>query len=92
MGEGAGFGGDATMAWSEDESEAFAEFGRAMGPGREEIERTLLELVPAGRDEPFLGVEIGTGTGWLSAAVLREFSNARMIGLDGSTEMLRKTG
>lgn len=91
MDEGTDFIGDVPTGWGEDESEAFAEFDRAMVPGREEIERTLLELLPAGRDEPFVGVEIGTGTGWLSAAVLREFSEARMIGLDGSPEMLRKT-
>ncbi len=89
--KGTDFIGDAPRAWGENESEVFVEFGRAMVPGREEIERTLLELLPAGRDEPFVGVEIGTGTGWLSAAVLREFSGARIIGLDGSPEMLRKT-
>ena len=92
MDEGSNFVGDTPRAWSEDESEAFAEFDRAMVPGREEIERTLLELLPAGRDEPFIGVEIGTGTGWLSAAVLREFPRARMMALDGSPEMLRRTG
>lgn len=68
------------------------EFGKAMVPGREEIERTLLDLIPAERDEPFVGVEIGTGTGWLSEAMLREFYEARMIGLDGSSRMLNKAG
>ena len=92
MDEGANPIDGTSRAWGEDDSEVFAEFGRAMVPGREELERTLLELVPAGRDEPFLGVEIGTGAGWLSAAVLREFPKARMMGLDGSSEMLRKTG
>lgn len=81
---------DAPGAWSEDESRIFVEFGRAMVPGREEIERTLLALIPAELGEPFLGVEIGTGEGWLSAAVLREFSKARILGLDGSPEMLRR--
>ena len=75
--------------WGEEESKVFVEFGRAMVPGREEIERTILELIPAEPDEPFLGVEIGTGAGWLSAAVLREFPKARIVGLDGSAEMLR---
>src|SRR4028119_1415298 len=74
--------------WGEDEARVFVEFGRAMVPGREEIERTILDLIPAEPDEPFLGVEIGTGAGWLSAAVLREFSRARSLGLDGSPEML----
>jgi tRNA (cmo5U34)-methyltransferase len=80
---------DAAGAWSEDDSRVFVEYGSAMVPGREEIERTLLDLIPAGPDEPFLAVEIGTGAGWLSAAVLREFPEARVLGLDGSADMLR---
>jgi tRNA (cmo5U34)-methyltransferase len=79
---------DAPESWDEDESKAFAEFGRAMVPGRKEIERTFLDLIPAEADEPFTAVEIGTGTGWLSAAVLRAFTRARILGLDGSPEML----
>ena len=75
--------------WGEDESKVYVEFGRAMVPGREEIERVFLDLIPAELDEPFVGVEIGTGAGWLSAAVLREFSKARILGLDGSPEMLK---
>jgi trans-aconitate methyltransferase len=39
-----------------------------------------------------VGVELGTGTGWLSAAVLREFPEARMVGLDGASQMLAKAG
>jgi SAM-dependent methyltransferase len=80
---------DAPDTWGEDESRIFVELGRAMVPGREEIERTFLDLVPAEPDESFLSVEIGTGAGWLSAAVLREFPKARIVGLDGSPEMLR---
>jgi tRNA (cmo5U34)-methyltransferase len=80
---------DAPGSWGEDDSKIFIEFGRAMVPGREEIERTVLDLIPAEPDEPFSGVEIGIGAGWLSAAVLREFSKARILGLDGSPDMLR---
>ena len=81
---------NALGAWDEDDSKVFVELGRAMVPGCEEIERTFLDLIPAELDEPFLAVEIGTGSGWLSAAVLSEFSKAQMLGLDGSPEMLRK--
>ena len=88
MGGGTHSTGDRPGAWDEDESEAFIEFGRAMVPGREEIEQTLLALIPAGREESFVGAEIGAGTGWLSAAVLQGFSGSRMIGLDGSPTML----
>ena len=79
---------DAPGAWGEEESKIFVELSRAMVPGREEIERTFLDLIPAEPDEPFFAVEIGTGAGWLSAAVLREFSKAKILGLDGSPEML----
>jgi tRNA (cmo5U34)-methyltransferase len=89
MGEGTNRANDAPGAWGEGESRVFVEYGRAMVPGREEIERTILDLLPAEPDEPFLSVEIGTGAGWLSAAVLREFPKARIIGLDGSPEMLK---
>ena len=81
---------DAPGAWGEDESKIFIEFGRAMVPGREEIERAFLDLIPAEPDESFLGVEMGVGAGWLSAAVLREYSKARILGLDGSPEMLKE--
>ena len=83
---------NALETWSEDESRAFVEFGRAMVPGREEIESTILDLLPAASAEPFVGVEIGTGTGWLCAAVLQAFPEARMVGLDGSKEMLTTAG
>jgi SAM-dependent methyltransferase len=86
-GEDRSAGGPET--WGEQESRVFVEFGRAMVPGREEIERTFLDLIPAQPEEPFLAVEIGTGSGWLSAAVLREFSKARILALDGSLAMLK---
>jgi len=89
MDKDANHANDASESWSEDESEVFVEFGRAMVPGREEIERTFLDLIPAEADEPFTAVEIGTGAGWLSAAVLRAFPKARILGLDGSPEMLK---
>src|SRR5215210_681377 len=83
---------NALETWSEDESRAFVESGRAMVPGREEIESTILDLLPAASAEPFVSVEIGTGTGWLCAAVLQAFPEARMVGLDGSKEMLTTAG
>ena len=89
MGEGEDRSAGRPETWGEEESKIFVEFGRAMVPGREEIERTFLDLIPAEPDEPFLAVEIGTGSGWLSAAVLQEFSRARTLGLDGSPDMLR---
>ena len=88
MDEGTDHANDAQETWGEDESKVFAEYGRAMVPGREEIERTFLDLIPAEPEEPFFGVEVGTGTEGLGAAVLHKFSNARILGLGGSPDML----
>lgn len=90
MGEGEDHSAGRPEIWAEDDSKIFVEFGRAMVPGREEIEQTLLQLIPGEPDEPLLAVEIGTGSGWLSAAVLRKFSAAHILGLDGSPEMLKR--
>jgi|SRR5215211_583645 len=78
--------------WVETDSELFASLGEVFTPGREEIERTLLDHIPAERDEPFLAVEVGCGQGWLSEAVLRRFLGARVLALDGSPAMLRAAG
>jgi trans-aconitate methyltransferase len=51
----------------------------------------MLDLMPAERDESFLAVELGTGAGWLSAAVLERFPASRILGLDGSSTMLEET-
>lgn len=78
--------------WLETDSELFANLGEIFTPGREEIERVLLEHVPAERTEAFLAVDVGCGEGWLSEAVLREFPNASTLALDGSSAMLRAAG
>jgi hypothetical protein len=39
--------------WGEQESKVFVEFGRAMVPGREEIERIFLDLIPKSRSWPW---------------------------------------
>jgi SAM-dependent methyltransferase len=78
--------------WQESNSLSFLQVGHILTPEREEIENALLSLIPAQPDEPFLAVEIGTGGGWLSAALLRQFPAARVIGLDGSETMLRHAG
>jgi tRNA (cmo5U34)-methyltransferase len=78
--------------WQESASELFIDMGRVFTPARHEIARAMLDLMPARLDEPFLAVDIGTGQGWLSAAVLEHFAAARVIALDGSPTMLRHAG
>lgn len=78
--------------WQEENSAEFIDHGRVLTPGRDEIGRTLLDLVPAAPDEAFVAVEMGSGQGWLSEALLRRFPRARVIALDGSAAMLRAAG
>jgi tRNA (cmo5U34)-methyltransferase len=79
------------VAWSEADSRRFIELGQIYTPARDEIRESILDLIPAARDEPFLAVELGVGGGWLSAAILERFPAARVMGLDGSPTMLRET-
>lgn len=79
------------IPWQEIDSKRFIERGQVYTPRRDEIETTLLELIPAEAAEPFVAVELGTGAGWLSAAVLCRFPQAHIIGLDGSPAMLDAT-
>lgn len=74
--------------WQEADSELFLDRGRIYTPRRDEIANVLLDLVPAEPAEPFLGVDIGAGHGWLSEAVLARFPQSRMLALDGSATML----
>ncbi|MFN8473684.1 MAG: class I SAM-dependent methyltransferase [Anaerolineae bacterium] len=77
----------AEIPWQETDSAAFIEQGAVFTPSRDEIEAALVALIPAREDEPFIAVEIGTGAGWLSEAVLRAYPNASVVGLDGSPRM-----
>ena len=77
------------MPWSEETSQQFIEQGQIHIPQRNEIQDTLLDLIPAEPDEPFLAVELGIGSGWLCEAILTRFPAASMVGLDGSPTMLR---
>lgn len=79
------------LAWSEQDSAHFIEVGRVHIPSRDEIQHTIVDLIPAERDTALLAVELGVGAGWLSRAILEWFPAARIIGLDGSPAMLRET-
>ncbi len=82
---------NAEIAWSEESSRHFIEIGRVYTPTRDEIRDAILDLIPAERDEPFIAVKLGVGSGWLSAAILERFPAASVLSLDGSPPMLRET-
>lgn len=77
--------------WSEDDSQTFITLGRAYTPRRDELLETFLDLIPYGEEDAFTGVELGTGSGWLTDGILRRFPRARMVGLDGSDAMRATT-
>jgi tRNA (cmo5U34)-methyltransferase len=79
------------QGWTEETSKHFIDVGRIYTPRRDEIAQAFVDLVPANEDEAFTGVELGTGQGWLTTAILERYPNATMIGLDGSEAMLAAT-
>ncbi|MFL5759831.1 MAG: class I SAM-dependent methyltransferase [Thermomicrobiales bacterium] len=79
------------QGWTEAASQHFIDLGRIYTPRRDEIARAFVDLIPANEDEAFLGAELGTGQGWLTTAILRNYPHAKMIGLDGSEVMLAAT-
>jgi len=79
------------QGWTEEHSQHFIDLGRIYTPRRDEIAQAFVDLVPANDDHAFTGVELGTGQGWLTTAILTRYPNATMIGLDGSEAMLAAT-
>jgi len=76
------------LAWEETDSALFIEMGRVMIPRRDEIERTIVTLLPVDDGTPFRGVDLAAGSGWLSRAILERYPQARMLLLDGTQTML----
>lgn len=76
--------------WSEDDSQAFLDYGRFFVPDREYQIQTICDLIPP-RDQPFTVVELASGEGLLAEAILHRFAHATVIGLDGSDEMLQRS-
>jgi trans-aconitate methyltransferase len=76
--------------WDEDNSRQFLDYGRYFVPERErqiDIIGALIPPPPAGT----LMVELCSGEGLLSRALLDRFPACRMLALDGSAEMRART-
>lgn len=71
-------------AWSYDRAR------RQLIPGFDDFYGAVLELVPHERDDLIKVLDLGAGTGLLSALVAGAFPNARMTLVDFSREMLDK--
>jgi predicted O-methyltransferase YrrM len=77
--------------WTEENSETYARLAAVAVPAREEQLATLLTLIPFGPNETFRAVELGSGQGYLSRALLTAFPRASVTALDGSEAMRRRT-
>jgi tRNA (cmo5U34)-methyltransferase len=60
-------------------------------PAREEQMATLLSLLPFGREEAFHVVELASGEGMLSQAIVEAFPAATVMALDGEESMRQAT-
>ena len=78
-------------AGSEADWRIYRELASAAVVSRAEQIATLLTLAPFSSDDSFRAVELGTGEGHLSHAILELFPNASVLALDGSNEMLELT-
>lgn len=83
--------GQSFNRWQETDSTHFLDLGKIYTPRRDEIAEAMCDLIPAAEEDTFGVVEIGTGEGWLSEAILRRSPHASVVGPDGSGTMLRAT-
>ncbi len=81
----------ATNQWSEENSANFIDLAEIFVPGRVEQTATLLDLIPAERDEAFTVVELASGEGVLAEAVMEGFPRCHYVALDGSPLMRERT-
>ena len=73
--------------WTEDDSRLYRELAAVAVPARDEQIATLLSLLGFDRAEPFRMVELGSGEGALSFAILDCYPHATVLGLDRSPSM-----
>jgi len=82
---------DKQNEWSEDDSALYAHIAPVAVPARAEQTATVLSLIPFAPDEAFRAVELASGEGACSVALLAAFPKASLVALDGSEQMLAKT-
>jgi trans-aconitate methyltransferase len=84
-------GGDESVEWSAENSQVYRQLASVAVPAREEQMTTLLCLLPFGRAEAFHVVELASGEGMLSQAILAAFPAATVLALDGEESMRQAT-
>ncbi|CAN7666500.1 class I SAM-dependent methyltransferase [Mesorhizobium sp. LjNodule214] len=79
-----------TRHWDENHSRSFLDNGRYFVPERERQIEIIVDLIPPPAPGGLL-VELCSGEGLLSHALLERFADCRVLALDGSAEMLEQT-
>lgn len=82
--------GEPKPAWDEDSSRTFLDYGRYFVPERERQLTIIGDLIPSPPAGASL-VELCSGEGLLSRALLERFAACRVLALDGSAEMRQAT-
>lgn len=77
--------------WTETDSATYRQLAAVAVPAREAQIATLLTLLPFGPQDPFRLVELASGEGALSYALLDCFPKASLLALDGSEKMRSHT-
>jgi hypothetical protein len=81
---------DESVEWTAENSAVYRQLASVAVPARAEQVATLLCLLPFGRAEAFRAVELASGEGALSQAILEAFRAATILSLDGE-ESMRQT-
>lgn len=82
---------DQQPAWNEELSRQFIDYGRYFVPEREHQIDIMTKLLPD-HEESWTVLELCCGEGLLAEALLERYPACRVVGLDGSAEMLRRAG
>jgi trans-aconitate methyltransferase len=77
--------------WTEESSALYRQLAMIAVPNRAEQIATLLMLIPFGVDDTFRVVELASGEGLLSCAILSAFPKSTLTALDGSETMRQTT-
>ena len=75
------------MEWTQDDSQLYRQLSAIAVPARAEQLATLLTLIPFSEEDSFKVVELASGEGYLSAAILEAFPGAEVLALDFEESM-----